>query len=179
MVGLGSELQTKAGPLPVWAWAGLGTAGLAGFLVYRKKKSMNNATAAPTDTQSSVAGGPSNLSVQAEPMPIQMGDTFVDTTINNIPPGGAQKVPPPTKKLPPVNAKDSPATISKNSALGKSMIKVGCNDVGGKYTGKQVSGGAPVYGLSTVHGMFAQGALAKSPGHCIYVPAQFKDYIVG
>lgn len=183
MVGIGSELKTKAGPLPVWAWAGLGSIGLASYLIYRKKQSMNAAT---TDTggSSSVVGGPSNLTTQAQPMPYQAGDTFVNTTvdINNLPPGGSTKSKPPPVKPPPslpmVDPSKSPVKIAKTSAAGKGMIKVGCFDAKGNYSGKQVSGHAPVYGL--IGAWFMQGASVHAHGaHCIYVPAQFKAYIVG
>lgn len=78
---LGGTLVQKAGPLPVWAWAGLGTAGLAAFLYYRQKKQ----TTAAAQQQNSLATSSnlgttalSNLTQSASPMPIQMGDTFVD-----------------------------------------------------------------------------------------------------
>jgi hypothetical protein len=185
MVGIGSQLQEKAGPLPVWAWAGLGTVGLAGYLIARKKKAMDTVAQTGTDNTSTVIGGPSTLIPTASPMPYSQGDTIVDTTINNLPPGGATKVTPPTKPLPSskptlpaVNPAASPAKIAKNSAEGKTMIKVGCFDAGGHYTGHQVSGHAPVYAL--VGAFFDQGAPVKAKGaHCIYVPAKFKAYIVG
>lgn len=184
MVGIGSELKVKAGPLPVWAWAGLGTVGVAAILIYRKKQSMNAAQQTDTSGSSSVVGGPSNLVAQAQPMPYTMqGDTFVDTTVvNNLPPGGTTKVtnPPVVKPptLPAVNPAASPAKIAKTSAAGKTMIKVGCFDAKGHYTGKQVNGHAPVYGL--IGAWFMQGSSVHAHGaHCIYVPAQFKAYIVG
>lgn len=85
MPGIGQDLQAKAGPLPVWAWAGLGTVGIAGYLIYRKKQSMTQAAnqATTNTTSSSVPGGPSNLTTQAEPMPINTGDTFVNVTSND------------------------------------------------------------------------------------------------
>jgi len=194
MVGIGSQLQEKAGPLPVWAWAGLGTVGLAGYLIARKKKAMDTAAQTSTDNTGTVIGGPSTLIPTASPMPYSQGDTIVDTTINNLPPGGSTqlgpcpqgmkrlsngKCPPITPPhLPAVNPAASPAKIAKNSAEGKTMIKVGCFDAGGHYTGHQVSGHAPVYGL--VGAFFMQGASVRAHGaHCIYVPAKFKDYIVG
>ena len=182
MVGIGSELKMKAGPLPVWAWAGLGTAGVAGLLIVKKKKSMDQAMSAGSDTSGTVPGGPSNLIPQAQPMPYTMGgDTFVNTTINNLPPGGSTKVtkpPPKPTSLPAIDPTKSPSKILQFSPLGKTMIKIGCLDKAGHYSGKQVSGGVPVYGLSTAGKIFMQGALAKSPGHCLYIPAKFKAYIV-
>jgi hypothetical protein len=181
MVGIGAELKTKAGPLPVWAWAGLGTATLAGILLVKKKQSMDQAMSATPDSSSSVVGGPSNLIPQAMPMPYtQGGDTFVNTTVNNLPPGGSTKVtnPPPKKKpLPAVDPSKSPARIGKNTAIGKTMIKLGCYDSKGHYAGHQAGGGVPVYGLVGL--WFMQGASVHSKGaHCIYIPEKFKAYIL-
>lgn len=90
---LGQTFTKKAGPLPIWAWAGLGTAGLAGFMYYRNKK---KAAAAAAAQQQQGLGDSSNLgtvpisdlTTAASPMPIQMGDTFVnvDTGDNDTPP---------------------------------------------------------------------------------------------
>lgn len=101
MPTFGETLTRKAGPLPVWAWAGLGTAGLAGFMYYRKKKAAASAAANQQPMDSSNLGTVpiSDLTQSASPMPIQMGDTFVNTTVNdsdNPTPG-----PPPTR--PPVD----------------------------------------------------------------------------
>jgi hypothetical protein len=38
MPGMGETLTGRIGPLPVWAWAGIGTAGLGLFLYERNKK---------------------------------------------------------------------------------------------------------------------------------------------
>jgi nucleoid-associated protein YgaU len=80
--GIGETLKQKAGPLPVWAWAVIGTGGVA-FYLYRKNKAA--AAAAQQDTsgtdQSNLGNVPiSNLSTGAAPMPIQMGDTFVNVS---------------------------------------------------------------------------------------------------
>lgn len=82
------ELTQDAGPLPVWAWAGLGTIGLAAYLAHRKKKQMNAASAQQNNqasVQSNLGSVPiSNLSVGASPMPFQMGDTFVNVPAPTI-----------------------------------------------------------------------------------------------
>ena len=94
---LAETLKQKAGPLPVWAWAGLGTAGLA-FYLYRRKQQQAAAAAAaaqqqPMDSSNLGTVPVSNLTTNAAPMPIQMGDTFVNTstsdtdTTNVTPPG--------------------------------------------------------------------------------------------
>lgn len=129
MPGLGDTLMQKEGPLPVWAWAGLGTAGL-GYYLYNKKKSAaataatsQQGMAANTGTSSNLGTVPiSNLTTAAQPMPLQMGDTFVNvpepdvtvnapttvsgsttnTTVNNPPPKTPVAPPkPPAKPLPP------------------------------------------------------------------------------
>jgi nucleoid-associated protein YgaU len=81
---LGQTLTNKVGPLPTWGWALLGTGGLAAYLVYRKKQQVNAQQAAANSNAVSSNLGTvpiSNLTTAAEPMPIQMGDTFV-----NVPP---------------------------------------------------------------------------------------------
>lgn len=194
MVGIGSDLKMKAGPLPVWAWAGIGTAGVASYLIYKKKQSMNTANTT-SDTQSNVVGAPSNLIPNAQPMPYtQGGDTFVDTTINNLPSPGNANAPCPQglkrnadgscppilphapSPLPTVNPAGSPTSIPQNSAIGKTMIKIGCYDKNGHYTGHQVAGHVPVYAL--VAGFFKQGAPVHAKGaHCLFIPEKFKAYI--
>jgi nucleoid-associated protein YgaU len=122
MPGLGDTLTEKKGPLPVWAWAALGTAGLAGFMVWRSKR--NAAIADQASAQQGVATSSnlgtvpiSNLTTAAQPMPLQMGDTFVnvtnppDTTNVNVggpdvtiqPPAPPKPAPPVAKPKPPVH----------------------------------------------------------------------------
>ena len=118
--GIGETLRTKAGPLPIWAWAAIGTAGLAGVMYYRQKKaSAQAAQAAPTD-QSNLGTVPiSNLTTSAQPMPIQMGDTFVNTTVNDAdnpakgPPGPPGKPGPPGAPGPPGEHLPPPAPPPK------------------------------------------------------------------
>lgn len=122
---MGQTLTKKAGPLPVWAWLGIGTIGVGGFLYIRQRQQA--ATAASQDTQglgsSNLGNVPiSDLTTQAQPMPIQMGDTFVDVTtppttvstpitITNPPPSNSPAKPAPgTPSKPPVTAPKPPAT---------------------------------------------------------------------
>ena len=97
-------LTQKAGPLPVWAWAGLGTGGMAWYLSSRKKKAAATAAAQQQPSNSSNLGTVpvSNLTPTAQPMPIQMGDTFVNTTVSDTEPGptGAPGPPGPPGKTP-------------------------------------------------------------------------------
>jgi len=87
---IGQTLTQKAGPLPVWAWAGLGTAALTGYLLYRKKQAMAaqaNQQAGYPNLSSNLGTIPvSNLTTQGQPMPIQMGDTFVSVSNPGSPP---------------------------------------------------------------------------------------------
>jgi hypothetical protein len=82
--GIGETLTTRLGPLPVWVWTGVGVAGL-GYYLYRRRASQA-ATAQAASTQgvgssSNLGTVPiSNLTTAAQPMPIQMGDTFVNVS---------------------------------------------------------------------------------------------------
>lgn len=95
MPGMADTLTTRIGPLPTWAWAGLGTGGLALYMVERnKKKAAAAAATQQSPIQSNLGTVPiSNLTTQAQPMPFQMGDTFVNVA------------------TPPVNVSD-PVTVS-------------------------------------------------------------------
>lgn len=81
---MAQTLTQKAGPLPIWAWAGLGTVALTGYMIYRKKQQMNAAAAAQAQTGSSNLGTVpiSNLSTAAQPMPTSNGPVFVDINTN-------------------------------------------------------------------------------------------------
>jgi nucleoid-associated protein YgaU len=114
---MADTLTRKAGPLPVWGWAAIGTAGLAGFLIYRQRKAAAAAAAAQAQQgldSSNLGTVPvSNLTTSAQPMPIQMGDTFVDVDTtqqnqNNPPPGPVKGSPPPPGKKPVPTPKPSP-----------------------------------------------------------------------
>jgi hypothetical protein len=83
---MGETLKRRVGFLPVWAWALLLVVLLAAYLSYRKNKAAAaaaaNAQAASGNLSSNLGTVPvSNLTTAAQPMPIQMGDTFVSTTI--------------------------------------------------------------------------------------------------
>lgn len=75
-------LTRKYGPLPGWAW-GLLIAGAAYWYMSRKKKQAAAAAAAQqnaNNVSSNLQSVPvSNLTTAAQPMPIQLGDTFVNT----------------------------------------------------------------------------------------------------
>jgi nucleoid-associated protein YgaU len=111
--GMADTLKQKVGPLPLWTWAVIGT-GAVSFYLYRKNKA--NAAAqqqAPSTDQSNLGNVPiSNLSTSAQPMPIQMGDTFVNVSqppdADN--PGPAPGQPPGVKTPTPVKAPPPPVT---------------------------------------------------------------------
>jgi hypothetical protein len=96
-------LTRKYGPLPGWAW-GLIVAGVAYWYLVRRKKQQAAAAAAAAQAQglsSNLGTVPvSNLTTSAEPMPIQMGDTFV-----NVPQSISQTVTPTT----PITINEPPA----------------------------------------------------------------------
>jgi hypothetical protein len=84
MAELGQTLTNKVGGLPTWAWAGIGTAGLGGYLIYRKKQSVSAQQAASAGNATSTNLGTvpiSNLTTQAEPMPVSVGPTFVNVAL--------------------------------------------------------------------------------------------------
>ncbi len=118
--GFKDTLTKKAGPLPVWAWAGLGVAVLAVFMIQRNKKAA--AAAADEAAQEDQSGGVpatnlgsnslSNLVPQAYPMPFQMGDIFVNG--NPTVPDDTPDKPDPTPAKPdptPVKSTPKPAAV--------------------------------------------------------------------
>jgi len=110
MAGIEETLTTRMGPLPVWAWASLGTAGLGFYLYHRRAKAAaDQAAQANADNQgvsSNLDTVPiSNLTTATQPMPIQMGDTFVDVDVTDSDP---TKAPTTTGTKPPA-PKPTPA----------------------------------------------------------------------
>lgn len=115
------------GPLPVWAWALLFVAVLAFYLSSRKKKAAAATAAAQQQDQNNLSSNlgtvpVSNLTTAAEPMPIQLGDTFVSTstpetvnvspstTVNNQPPSYTMQTAPVPAPSPAVAA-GAPQTL--------------------------------------------------------------------
>lgn len=85
-----TTLKAKFGPLPIWAWAGLGTVLLALFLMHRKAKaSTSDTTSAAADQANSNLGSAAELANMFEIaglMPYQGGDVYVNTTTTTAPP---------------------------------------------------------------------------------------------
>lgn len=82
---MASALTSKVGPLPLWGWTGIGVLGVGGILYEKKKKAAAAAAAAQANSQgldsSNLGTVPiSSLTTAAQPMPIQMGDTFVNVS---------------------------------------------------------------------------------------------------
>jgi hypothetical protein len=96
MPSIGQTLTTKAGPLPIWAWAGLGTAAAWYFLYQRKKNLQAAANAANNNTSSNLGTVPiSNLTTTAQPMPTNVGPIIVDYPPNTTPGGSGTNPCPP------------------------------------------------------------------------------------
>ena len=127
-------LTRKYGPLPGWAW-GLIVAGVAYWYLQRRKAAALAASQAAQQSQglsSNLGTVPvSNLTTEAQPMPIQLGDTFVNVpqgstnvttpiNITNPPPPATGITPgPPPPPPPPPLATTRPELRSPNpQALG-------------------------------------------------------------
>jgi hypothetical protein len=83
-VGHGSIWTRKLGPLPYWAWAGLGLGAALTYTTWRRNKSDSAAPAAPNNTTS--------VPDQTPPQVIRQ-DTYI--TDINTPPAGGRHLPPP------------------------------------------------------------------------------------
>lgn len=122
-----STLKQKAGPMPIWVWALLGTAALALFLIRGKSTTNSDTTDAAADQANSDLGSASelaNLFNVAGLMPYQGGDVYVNTT--------STAANPPTKTTTPVNvpAPKAPApvatyTVKKNDTMATIAKKYG------------------------------------------------------
>lgn len=112
---MGELLKRRVGPLPMWIWFIVFIVLLGAVLIYRKKKATAAAAAAAQQqagsTSSNLGTVPvSNLTTTAQPMPVQLGDTFVNTTIpnttnttiNNQPPSYTLQTAPPPSPSPAV-----------------------------------------------------------------------------
>lgn len=178
------------GPLPVWAWGLLFVVLLAAFLMYRKKKAAAAAAAAQQTTQNNLSSNlgtvpVSNLTTAAQPMPIQMGDTFVNTsvpqsinvspstTINNQPPSATlQPAPPPAPPPPPVVPASNSGYGIVNTVQGL-MDWLGVNTAGSSIF--NVGGGAPVYFGNASN--LAQGGQYEKAGVDIYTPVGYSGQV--
>lgn len=74
-------LMRKIGPLPVWAWALIFTAVVAWYI---RRQQSKQAAQSQQNAQQGVSSNlqcvpVSNMTTAAQPMPIQLGDTFVST----------------------------------------------------------------------------------------------------
>lgn len=109
-------LKGKIGPLPVWVWAVIGTAGLTLFLMRSKGQSGNDkAAASATNTDLGTASSLADLFTVAGIMPYSGGDVYVTQTVNNpatptTPGGGLTKPQPITKPPAPPVSKPAPVT---------------------------------------------------------------------
>lgn len=185
---MGETLKRRVGILPIWAWGLILVVVLALYLSYRKKKAAAAAAAANQQTGNNLSSNlgtvpVSNLTTAAQPMPIQMGDTFVNTTvpttvnasptINNPPPPATTTQPaPPPPPSPVVNSTASKAYGIVNTVQGL-MYWLGVNQAGAQIY--NVGGGAPVYfGNASA---LAQGGQYEHPGSDIYTPVGYGGQI--
>jgi hypothetical protein len=176
---MGQFLKRRVGPLPMWIWGILFVVLIAVYLIHRKNQA---AAAAATQQQASATSSNlgtvpvSNLTTAAQPMPIQLGDTFVNTsvpqsinvspstTVNNQPPSYSMQMAPPPAP--------SPAYGLVNTAQGL-MEWLGVNKAGSPVY--NVGGGAPVYfGNASA---LAQGAQYEQPGYDIYTPVGYAQQV--
>lgn len=78
---MGEAITRKYGPLPAWAWGLVVMIVAFVYLQYSKKKKQAAAQQQVANNNSTNLGTTpvSNLTQQAQPMPIQLGDTFINT----------------------------------------------------------------------------------------------------
>ena len=159
--------DTHAG-LKGWQWIAVIGAG-GGLLIYLRSR---NAAASSSGTStdpvpaSSPNGNPITTIIEQQGAP----STSTGTTTT-----GTTKV---STALPKVNAGSYAQRLP--GVPNASLIKIGHIDANGKYSGKNVSGGVPVYSYSSGGKTFSQGFTgSQDKNHDIYIPAQFKAYIVG
>lgn len=104
-MGIFDTLKQKAGPLPIWAWAGLGTVALAVYLIRKKSKTaQQTADQTAADQTNSNLGSAAELANQFEVaglMPYQGGSVYVNTTSTapNPPTGNPSTTPPVGKDI--------------------------------------------------------------------------------
>lgn len=178
---MASPLTTKYGGLVGWQWVAV--AGSAGGLLLYIRQKRAAASAAASEPQGQMLTG-SDLPQSQVLSPIilqQKGEPGPPG-----PPGPSPK-PAPTpkpgpKQLKPVNPKDFPVNIGASTDQGRGVLTFATiTGPGGKYTGGNVAGGAPVYALvNTGFGpVWEQGKdFATLPaGTKIGTLAQFKEYI--
>ena len=185
---MGETLKRRVGFLPVWAWALVFVVVLAIYLSYRNKKAAAAASASANQNSLSSNLGTvpvSNLTTAAQPMPIQMGDTFVSTTVpvnptttttttinNPNPPATTVQPAPPPSPAPVVTSTAGTAYGLVNTVQGL-MYWLGVNKPGSPVY--NVGGGAPVYfGNASA---LAQGPQYEQVGADIYTPVGYQSQI--
>jgi hypothetical protein len=167
-----SPLKRKIGPLPAWGWGVVVLIMVGAYLYYRKKKAASAQASAQANSQgvsSNLGTVPvSNLTVGAEPMPIQMGDTFVNTGnpsgTNTQTPTPTNQGPPPAGNLPPPtpggggppNPVQNPYPVGTQVAPNEKIIQsiydplyntwINLTSMGGLYVGPKGAAQGSAYG---------------------------------
>jgi len=182
---MGEALTRKYGPLPGWVWGLIVAAAAYFYLSYRKKQAAAAAAAAQQSQglSSNLGTVPvSNLTTAAQPMPIQLGDTFVNVpqgstnvttpvNITNPPPPSGSLNPAPAPAAPPAPVVPGYGLVSTVQGL---MYWLGVNTKGSNVY--NVGGGAPVYFGNASN--LAQGPPASAGGD-IYTPVGYGNQIAG
>ena len=118
---MGETLKRRIGFLPVWAWALLFVVVLGFYLRYRQNKAAMtaNANQQQNNLSSNLGTVPvSNLTTAAQPMPIQMGDTFVSTSVS---PSNSTTVNNQLPSQPPATIIQQPAPVPSPSPVVKAV----------------------------------------------------------
>lgn len=107
-----ATLKSKAGPLPVWVWALLGTLALSLFLIRKKSKGADTSKSAADQTNSNLGSAAelANMFEVAGLMPYQGGDVYINTTETNNPPPSKTKPTPLPWPIPPGHKPPKPPT---------------------------------------------------------------------
>ena len=96
--GIGAKLTEHVGPLPLWSYGVIAALIAYLYMVYESNKHKaddSQAQTADTPMVSSSNVPISNLTTAAGPMPIMMGDTFVNYTVPKTPTHSPTGVPSP------------------------------------------------------------------------------------
>lgn len=150
----GSGLSKKIGPLPMWAWMGVGAALVLAFSYYKKSKTAATTTGAGTSSGGTSVNSPGGVDASLVPQ-------FVNQVYES-------STPPPAPSVTVNNTIPAPPATQPTPAAGAKTI----SGAPGSYTTGLANGlnewtSTGQYSLNTVaksHGMTAQQLIAVSEG---------------